>query len=204
MKIKSTFLATLITSGFSYLFCFLLIGIKQSKEPIAFGAAISFIAGLIVYLSLRKLYKNKHEFENLLAKAYRLIVWLIPLTLFTVQVFIYFNYSDNPPKYISFYTMEELEWASILAGLIWLILNFFILINNIIVVIWMALYYIGLPLLIIVNGCVIAILFLLYKKLIKLKQASAQIFSITKASLLAIIPMLLFMAILALSPNLFK
>lgn len=179
-----TFLLTLFTSGIVYLLSYILV----ARNYADIYAVLSLALGLAAYSLIRLLYKRNTNLDPHLAKAYRLIIWLVPLALILVKILLFVNTSDGAPVLKAFYHFDDLTWAGPFAFALWPFLNIFIFIENIIRLIKMAIYYFGLPIFGILFVSVLAILISLLKKIMQLKKETNISFSSIAAIALVLTP----------------
>lgn len=195
IKYHFVFYYTLATSGCVYLLTYLLAAKNLASEYTNVFAIASFLIGATVYLLIRLVYKNDQGHDKILAKAYRLTVWLVPLTLVLVKVILFFNNLDSEIEFQSFKSFDDFRWASLFAIFIWPFVNFIILLENFLSLIHMGLLYIGLPLLVLLEIVVVVFLFVVIGKIRELKQNSIVDFSITLAILKVLAPVVIFLCV---------
>ena len=183
---KSTFVFTIATSALVYLLVYILL--THQYQPLF--AVCSLVLGAGIYLLERKIYKTNQEHDRLLAKAYRLIIWLVPLALLAIAIVAFYTSAFVKPEFHEFYSFEQLQWSGPFVFAFWPILNLFILLANCAVFFWLAVYYLGLPLVSIVLISVLAALVLVYKKLRQLKNDAIMDFSLARATVHALAPLL--------------
>ena len=111
--LKGTFSYTLITSGIAYVITYVITTSNYSDV----GAATSLAFGLGVYLAIRIMYKKDESFDKLSAKAYRLMIWLVPLLLLTAKLAFFFIEPDSKPQFIEFCSLDDLSWSGPLQSL---------------------------------------------------------------------------------------
>ncbi|PCJ33156.1 MAG: hypothetical protein COA90_00550 [Gammaproteobacteria bacterium] len=183
---KGTFIYTFLTSGIVYLLAYLLTTSHYSDQ----AAAASLSVGFCVYLIIRKIYKQEQGLDTLLAKAYRLIIWLVPILLITAQLILFFVNPGDEPQFTAFYTADDLLWSGPLVIALWPILNMFVLLENIFTFLWMLVYYLGTPVFIVLIILALLALVTVFKKLIRLKAESVIQFSLTLASSYVLTPII--------------
>jgi len=193
--INITFLFTIITSGLAYLSIYLLLATTHIK---IYGFA-SFLLGMLIYLILRSWYHTDGDVKNLLARTYRILIWLVPLILLSGSTIVYLSKMTVPPAYSAFYSFDDLKWSGPFVIGIWPFINGVILLSNIARFFQIGLYYAGLPLLITLNLIIVILLYYSYKKLLRLCRESVIKFSLIKATLQVISPMIIFAGLLALN-----
>lgn len=179
-----TFLLTLFTSGIVYLLAYILVTRNYTDGY----AALSLAIGLAMYLLIRVLYKSDTNLDRYLARAYRLIIWLVPLALILVKLSIFIGASESAPTLRAFYSFDDLMWTGPFAFVLWPFLNIFTLIENIISLIKMAVYYFGLPIFGFIFVAVTVALISLFKKILRLREESNISFSSTIAVTLVLTP----------------
>ena len=181
---NKTFLITLFTSGAVYLLAYILVARNYEHGYAALSSAI----GLSAYLLIRILYKSGTDFDTLLAKAYRLIIWLVPLALVLVKMMTFVSATNSPPTLRAFYSFDDLVWTGPFVFALWPFLNIFTFMENIVRLIQMAVYYFGIPMVGALFVAVLVIVSLLLKKIIRLKDATNTSFSLITAATLVLAP----------------
>jgi len=183
---------TTLVSGLAYFYTYNLISDSNFD---AYYGILAFTLGVLAYLLIRGIYRSDQELNKVLAQAYRLLIILVPLGILSVKLVVYFFSMDVPPKFVSFYSAEDLRWSSIFIIILWPLLNLIVLLENISIAFWALVFYFGLILLTIIDSVILIIIINLYKKLIQLKQETVIGFSLTKATLQVVTPLIIFMVI---------
>lgn len=183
---------TLVTSGFVYLITYILLETAHYSDVYIL---LSYFVGAFAYILIRLLYKSEKDHDLLLARAYRYLIWSVPLVLLCIKLVIYYSDSTHVPSFKEFYSVEDLSWSGIFIIVFWPLLNFFVLIENIFNLIWIAVFYIGFSVLVGLYITIFVLLVFLYKKLIILREQSIIEFSLTIATILTTIPLIAYMFI---------
>jgi len=185
---KRTYYFTLLTSATVYLLAYLACTPQYSHV----GAAISFTVGLAVYLIIRKYYRADTNVNQHSAKAYRIIIWLVPICLFAGRFVLLYLSPEPAPSFTTFYTLDDLVWSGALVVALLPLLNIFVLLDNAVILVMMLIYHFG--------GYVLVGLFVLcatlmvstVKQLINLKRQSIVKFSLRLAVINTITPVILY------------
>lgn len=182
-NLTGTFISTVLTSGLAYLLIYLLITTVENR----LYEVASFCIGVAVYLILRTLHTGNDELLKLLAKIYRILMWMVPLLLISITLIVIYIQMDGAPEFIKFYTGQSLFLK---------LFNIFSAIINLFIALVKLIYYVGIPLLIGVNVLIVVALVALFTRLKKLKRSAQSDFSLIKATLQAISPILIFTVLL--------
>jgi len=182
-KLTNVFIITVITSGLAYLAIYFLIVDERTKTA---GIA-SFFLGVMVYLGLRKRFHGDYELMIVLARTYRILMWVTPLVIFSITIIVFYSKAGAPPEYEEYYSGH-----SILLNL----RNIFLALYNLFTAFWIMVYYSGILLLIALNVSILGILIALYKSLQRLKRNTTLDFSLTTATLQAMLPVFVFSGLL--------
>ncbi len=183
-NLKGTFIYTLITSGIVYLTTYLLTTSQYTNE----GAALSVIIGLGVYLTIRSTHKKNEGFDKLSAKAYRLIIWLVPLYLITVYLTLSYINPGDEPHFKEFYSFDDLSWSSLFVVAFWPIMNFAVLIENAIIGLSMLVSTIGMYMMIALSVFVLTAIVTVIIKFIHLRKESIVAFSLPLTTIYVLTP----------------
>lgn len=190
-KLSFTFLYTSGISGLVYLICYLLI--TNQRNDLYEG--LSFFIGLGVYLIIRLSYKSNSDLDPILAKAYRLIICMVPVLLLATNIVSLHNTPIENPSFTEFLSVEDLKWSGPFIIAFWPILNFGTLLINIGVV--CTILYNTLTIYGFIAFAIILSLALitLITKLIRLKKQSVLNFSLTIAFAKVVLPLIAFMLV---------
>ena len=190
-KFNITFLYTSAVSSLVYLICYLLIANQRND----LYEGVSFFIGLGVYLVIRLSYKSNSDLDPILAKAYRLIVCLVPVLLLATNMVSLYNTPIENPSFIEFLSVEDLKWSGPFVIAFWPILNFASLLINIGVVLIILCNTIAIYGFIIFAIILALILIMLIKKLMRLKKQSVLNFSLPLAFAKVVLPLIAFMLV---------
>lgn len=196
MKNVGAFVYTLLTSSFIYLLTYLLL--TQNKHNEIFAVASMFF-GFSVYLIIRVKYKSNQDHDVRLAKAYRLLLWILPMLVISVYSIFFIYQFNQQPEYSDYYSFEDLKWSSFLIIVLWPVFNFFVALKNLIIIFLSAIAIFGIPVLIGINILVMINLILLIKKLVKLKNEKALQISLINATFFVLMPYIIFIFIVVMS-----
>tara|TARA_B100000767_G_C19529477_1_gene435950 strand:- start:3 stop:677 length:675 start_codon:yes stop_codon:yes gene_type:complete len=185
-KLKFEFIYTLFTSGIVYLITY----VTTTSAYTDTGATISLFIGLGIYLAIRKIYKKEEDFDKLSAKAYRLIIWIVPLLLITVHLTLFYINPSDELHFKEFYLLNDILWGGVFALALWPLLNLVALLENLLILFWMLIYHLGTPVFI---GLVIFIFIafvVTYTKLFALKKEAVINFSLSLATIAVLTPII--------------
>jgi len=150
----------------------------------------AFILGATCYLLIRLSYKQGNHSDSLLFRAYRLINWCVPVVLFIMHFYLLLDGVEEQ-AFIPYKSFEELSFLGIFALAIWPVSLLVFLIGNTVIGITKIFLILQLPMTIAMSAVLLIMLYLAFKRLYQLKQASKISFSIPLATIRAITPILL-------------
>lgn len=182
-RYRGVFLYTLFASSVTYLLVYLL----AAKNGTGGGALLSIAVGLCAYLVIRRFYKRDQEFDVISARAYRLLVWLVPLSFMLVELYV-FHFEGQKPDFQQYVTLEDYIWLGPFALFIMPFANFFIFLKNCMISLWIVVYFAGFYALVFISPLVIVSLVMLIKQLVMLKRQSKVDFSLSLATVFTLAP----------------
>ena len=155
--------------------------------------------GMVIYLLLRRFYVIDDELKPVMAKAYRLLVWIIPLLLFSIASIGYFIEVGEMLGFEAWYSYDDLKWSGPFIFVFWPIANLLVLLHNLSVLMKNAIVFLGIPLLLVINVVIAVLVAGVYRKLNDLKNKSRIHFSLASATARVLAPLILFAVVVNLA-----
>lgn len=163
------------------------IGAAPLYESLLVGA---FLCGVCCYLIIRRSYKQSTSSDTVLFKAYRLINWCVPVVLFIIHFFLFFEQVEIK-DFVEYQSVDDLSYLGIFALALWPLLLMIFLIGNSIIAITQFFLFLQWPMTITLSVLLLVMLGFTYRRLDQLKQNSVIAFSIPLAIVRALTPILL-------------
>ena len=163
------------------------IGAPKLYDSLLVGA---FLFGACCYLIIRLSYKQGLASDKVLFKAYRMINWSVPVVLFIIHFYLFFE-AVEVQDFIEYKSFEELSYLGIFTLAVWPFLLIVYLIGNTIIGITQLFLFLQLPITIALSVLLVVMLGFAYQRLYQLKQHDNIGFSIPLAILRSLTPILL-------------
>ncbi|MEH6443503.1 MAG: hypothetical protein V7784_06365 [Oceanospirillaceae bacterium] len=175
-----------IIIGIAYVAAYF-VAVNEAQEVLAAGA---FCFGVITYLLIRLSYKQDEITNKLLFRSYRLAIWSVPILLFIIKFYLYFDELNTTP-YIEYKSLDDLLYFGVFVIAIWPLHLIFYIIGNTALWFEKLFSFLQLPITVVLSALLIIALGFAYKRLHVLKNSSKINFSVPFAAIRSLVPILL-------------